>query len=149
MSFVNSIWTSNGGTHVNYITNQLANAIIGALEKQTKLEMNVLPSPLVVRNKLFFVLSALIENPSFDSQTKDTLTTKPSKFGSTFELPNSFLKTFVQDSGFLEELIEDMQKKVFLSFIYSCNIVKCYNLDFFYSSILLFFFYYMYICISN
>ena len=36
------------------------------------------------RNEVF--VNALIENPAFDSQTKDTLTTKQSKFGSKCEV---------------------------------------------------------------
>jgi DNA topoisomerase-2 len=97
---------------VNYISNQLTHAILGALQKQAKLDPNMLPSQTIVKSKLFMVLSALIENPSFDSQTKDTLTTKANDFGSKFELPSSFLKTFTQESGVVEELIEDIQKKV-------------------------------------
>ena len=37
-------------------------------------------------------MNCLIENPSFDSQTKDTLTTPTRNFGSTAELPPKFLK---------------------------------------------------------
>ena len=42
-----------------------------------------------------FVNSAIV-NPSFDSQTKETLTLKASKFGSTFNLSDKFLKDFLK-----------------------------------------------------
>jgi len=37
----------------------------------------------------------LIENPSFDSQTKETLTLKSSSFGSEFSVSESFIKQLV------------------------------------------------------
>jgi DNA topoisomerase-2 len=37
-------------------------------------------------------VNSLIENPTFDSQTKETLTLKPSAFGSKCELDAAFFK---------------------------------------------------------
>ncbi len=46
----------------------------------------------------------MIENPSFDSQTKEFLTTKKSKFGSTCVLSEKFLKK-VEKSGVVESIL--------------------------------------------
>ena len=40
-------------------------------------------------------------NPAFDSQTKETLNTKSSKFGSTYVLSEKFLKA-VEKSGIVQ-----------------------------------------------
>lgn len=45
-----------------------------------------------VKNYLWVFVNALIDNPAFDSQTKETLTIRPSSFGSKCELPPEFLK---------------------------------------------------------
>merc|ERR1712000_210669 len=47
--------------------------------------------PATVKSNLWVFVNCLIENPSFDSQTKDTLTTKSSKWGSTCELDQNML----------------------------------------------------------
>lgn len=44
----------------------------------------------------------MIENPAFDSQTKETLTTKISNFGSSCSLSKGFLQEFVNRTGILE-----------------------------------------------
>jgi len=47
----------------------------------------------------------LIENPAFDSQTKETMTSKKERFGSTCPLPEAFVNT-VLESGILQALQE-------------------------------------------
>lgn len=46
----------------------------------------------MIKNHLFICVNCLIENPSFDSQTKDHLTLKQSAFGSKCVLSPEFLK---------------------------------------------------------
>ena len=48
--------------------------------------------PTFIKENLIFFINAIIENPSFISQTKDALTTKTSKFGSTFKTTDVFMK---------------------------------------------------------
>ena len=43
-------------------------------------------------------MNCLIENPAFDSQTKETLTTKDKNFGSKMQLSKEFVKK-IMDSG--------------------------------------------------
>jgi DNA topoisomerase-2 len=49
-------------------------------------------------------VNALIDNPSFDSQTKDTLTSKKTNFGSKCDLPDDFMKK-VAKSGIIENVL--------------------------------------------
>ena len=48
--------------------------------------------PFQVKNHMWIFVNALIENPAFDSQTKETLTLKSSAFGSKCELSEDFVK---------------------------------------------------------
>jgi len=45
-----------------------------------------------VKNHLWVFVNALIDNPAFDSQTKETLTTRQASFGSKCDVPESMLK---------------------------------------------------------
>lgn len=90
VSFVNSICTTRGGTHVNYVTDQIVTKIKAALEKKNKKKLVIKPHQ--IKQHLWIFVNALIENPAFDSQTKETLNTKASDFGSTVELTDKFLK---------------------------------------------------------
>lgn len=89
VSFVNSIATIKGGTHVDYVANQVANHIMAAVNKKNK---NANIKVHNVKNHLWVFVNALIDNPAFDSQTKETLTLRQSSFGSKCELREEFLK---------------------------------------------------------
>ena len=67
VSFVNGICTSKGGTHVNYITEQIVEKIREKIEKKDK---NLKVKPFQITGHLWIFVNALIENPAFDSQTK-------------------------------------------------------------------------------
>lgn len=47
---------------------------------------------VIVRRQLWVFVNTLIENPSFDSQTKETLTTRTTGFSSTADVPEKFIK---------------------------------------------------------
>jgi DNA topoisomerase-2 len=89
VSFVNSINTLKGGKHVDMIANQIAKRIIKNLESKKK--TSTLKASHIKDNLWIFV-KAIIVNPSFDTQTKETLTTPSSKFGSVCELSDNFIK---------------------------------------------------------
>merc|ERR1719450_345223 len=61
--------------------------------------------PAHVKNHMWIFVNCLIENPAFDSQTKETLTTKQSKFGSTCELSEKLLKQ-VMKSGVVDMILD-------------------------------------------
>ncbi|PON46642.1 DNA topoisomerase II-type [Trema orientale] len=101
VSFVNSIATIKGGTHVDYVTNQITNHVMNVVNKKNK---NANLKAHNVKNYLWVFVNALIDNPAFDSQTKETLTIRPSSFGSKCELPPEFLKK-VAKSGIVDSLL--------------------------------------------
>jgi len=89
VSFANSISTSKGGTHVTYITDQIAKNIITAIGKKNKAAT---VKPAQIKNHMWIFINALIVNPTFDSQTKETLTLPASKFGSKPNTSEDFMK---------------------------------------------------------
>lgn len=103
VSFVNSIATTSGGTHVDTITNLLVNKIIEHVKKKSRRAML---RPFQVKNNMFIFINCLIENPAFTSQTKEQLTTRPSQYGGKkIELPDNFLKK-VYNSGILDQVMD-------------------------------------------
>lgn len=101
VSFVNSINTLKGGSHVNNIADQIVKYVAEKLKrKHSDLEIR----PMNIRNHLALFVNCLIDNPSFDSQTKETLTTKSSLFGSVPEIPDSLLAQFVKTSNIIEKV---------------------------------------------
>jgi DNA topoisomerase II len=107
MSFVNGIWTSKGGTHVDTVTSQVVNHIVEYLETKKKTKVK----PSLVREHLGVFIVSLIENPSFTSQTKETLTTKMSAFGSSPKLSDETLKKMISKLGVVEKILEAQSAK--------------------------------------
>lgn len=91
VSFVNGICTTKGGTHVDLIVNQIVSKIGEVVKKQTKQSAAKI-KPQHIKSQLWVFINCNIENPTFDSQTKDTMTLKSSKFGSSCALSPEFLK---------------------------------------------------------
>ena len=86
MSFVNGIRTNRGGTHVSAIMEQLCRKGSALLQKKRK-DLSI--SPQQVRNHIRLYLNARVQNPSFDSQSKDCLTTSAEDFGSSVSLSDA------------------------------------------------------------
>ena len=88
VSFVNGIYTSKGGKHVEYILNQITRKLVDYIEKKKKTKVN----PNSIKEQLILFLRCDIENPAFDSQTKDYMNTPSSKFGSKCEVTDKFIE---------------------------------------------------------
>jgi len=91
VSFVNAICTSKGGGHVTYIADQVAAHLVKVIKKKMKTKMNEIKTAQI-KNHLTVFVNCLVKNPTFDSQTKEYLTSKPKSFGSVCELSEKFLK---------------------------------------------------------
>jgi len=100
MSFVNGINTIRGGRHIEYITN----GIIKKLGEMILTKKKKTIKPQHLKDNLFIFVKATIDNPSFDSQTKETLTTLITKFGSKCELSDKFYDKLYK-SGIVETVL--------------------------------------------
>ena len=88
VSFVNGINTSKGGKHVEYILNQIIKKLV--LYIKTKKHVDV--KPATIKEQLMLFIRCDIENPSFDSQTKDYMNTPISNFGSSCTVSDQFIE---------------------------------------------------------
>ena len=100
VSFVNGINTFQGGKHVEHVVSSICKRLAEFI--QTKKKKEVKPQH-IKENLLIFVKSSII-NPSFNSQTKETLTTPITKFGSKCELSDKFI-TDLAKTGIIEKIV--------------------------------------------
>jgi DNA topoisomerase-2 len=97
VSYVNSVESRDGGTHVEYVTNQIVTWLRERVKKKHKLDLK----PQEIKNHLFVLVQADVVNPAFSSQTKEKLITEARDFGSKWEPSEKFLKEI-----FLSEIIQ-------------------------------------------
>ena len=88
VSFVNGIHTAKGGKHSEYILNQITRKMVEYIEKKKK----TVVTPNSIKEQLILFLRCDIENPAFDSQTKDYMNSPVAKFGSKCEVSDKFIE---------------------------------------------------------
>eukprot|EP00759_Apiculatamorpha_spiralis_P009377 PhF_6_TR15990/c0_g1_i1/m.25083/K03164/TOP2; DNA topoisomerase II len=108
VSFVNSIATTRGGNHVKYITDQIIDKVIEAAKKKAK---GTEVKAHMIKPHLWVFVNCLIDNPSFDSQTKETLNSTKTNFGSTCSLPTSLID-YILKAGLLDRSVETANSKL-------------------------------------
>jgi DNA topoisomerase-2 len=110
VSFVNGICTFKGGKHVDYILGQITRKLCDYIEEKKKIKVN----PSAIKEQLILFLRCDIENPAFDSQTKDFMNTPSAKFGSSCTVSDDFIvkvaKMGVMDTAM--SLTEAKEKKL-------------------------------------
>ncbi|XP_050533091.1 DNA topoisomerase 2 isoform X2 [Daktulosphaira vitifoliae] len=102
VSFVNSIATTKGGRHVDYITDMIVKQLIDIVKKRNKGGMDLKNHQ--VKNHLWVFVNCLIVNPTFDSQTKEHMTLQVKSFGSKCSLSEKFV-TGVSKCGVVEAVL--------------------------------------------
>lgn len=103
-SFVNGVHTKNGGSHVEDLVNNVADALIPMIKRKHKVEVNrarireMLTVGVFLRN---------FEDPKFDSQTKDRLTNTWGQVKSHMEIDiDKFASKFLKSEALLMPIIE-------------------------------------------
>jgi DNA topoisomerase-2 len=113
ISFVNGISTFQGGTHVNHVVNEIVRRVTEHINK-SKDHKNLKISPATIKQYLSFYINCVIEDPSFNSQTKERLQSKKEKWcihdGSKCEdVTCEFNDKFIEDlckTGLMTEVIK-------------------------------------------
>lgn len=106
VSFVNGINTTRGGRHVDYIVNQITSRLADMILKKNKIRVR----EHYIKDNLLIFVNCIIVNPSFDSQTKNTLTTRVKDFGSECIISNAFIDKLYK-SGLIDRAIQLNQLK--------------------------------------
>uniref|UniRef100_A0AAY4DLJ2 DNA topoisomerase 2 n=1 Tax=Denticeps clupeoides TaxID=299321 RepID=A0AAY4DLJ2_9TELE len=121
VSFVNSIATTKGGRHTDYVADQLVAKLIEVVKKKNKAGVTV--KPFQVKNHMWLFVNCLIENPSFDSQTKENMTLQQKSFGSTCTLSEKFIKQ-ANSCGIIESIMNWVKFKAETQLNKKCSAVK-------------------------
>lgn len=88
ISFVNSTETYDGGTHTDYIINQIITKLREFFKSKHKVDIK----PSDIKNHLSVFIDSTIINPAFSSQTKEKLITEVKDFGSKYEVSEKMMK---------------------------------------------------------
>jgi len=88
VSFVNGIFTGKGGKHVDYILNQIIRKMTALIKLKKKVDVK----PNTIKEQICLFVRCVIDNPAFDSQTKDFMNTPVADFGSTCEVSDKFIE---------------------------------------------------------
>lgn len=102
LSFVNSIFTNNGGSHVEYIFDSL-------VPKFQKLINNNINKRFLKDNLTLCLITSII-NPLFNSQSKEQLSMPVNKFGFECNMSNKFLDE-LKNSDLLKKLKDIYSKQ--------------------------------------
>ena len=106
VSFANSIETHDGGTHVDYIMNQIVASLREFFMKKHKVDVK----PSELKQHMFLFLDSTIINPSFSSQTKEKLITEVKDFGSQFQVSAKLIQSILK-SEIVNSILDWIQQK--------------------------------------
>ncbi|XP_075846911.1 DNA topoisomerase 2-alpha [Microtus pennsylvanicus] len=121
ISFVNSIATSKGGRHIDYVADQIVSKLVDVVKKKNK--GGVAVKAHQVKNHMWIFVNCLIENPTFDSQTKENMTLQAKSFGSTCQLSEKFIKAAI-GCGIVESILNWVKFKAQIQLNKKCSAVK-------------------------
>ncbi len=106
VSFVNSVETKDGGSHVNYVYWQVVNWLRTAIKRKHRVDVK----PSEIANHLFLFVNCTVINPSFSSQTKEKLITAASDFGTSHTLSDKVIRQ-VLNSEIIQSVLDWIEKK--------------------------------------
>ena len=109
ISIVNGANTSRGGTHVDYAVNKIVEHVRTFLKKKHKLEVK----PIDIKSKIFLLLSIRMQNPAFDSQTKERLISS-NNFKALIDelLSEKFLNSILKNDEIILPIVEAYKLKL-------------------------------------
>jgi DNA topoisomerase-2 len=105
-SFVNSVETYMGGTHVEYITNQVTNSLREFFKKRQKVDVK----PGDIRGHLHVFISCSINRPKFSSQTKENMISAVSDWGTSYNVSDKFIRK-VTASHVIQSVLDWVEAK--------------------------------------
>lgn len=106
ISFVNTVETKDGGTHVNYILNQIIDKLKVILKKKHKVEIK----PSDIKNHMMLFVNCAVQNSGFSSQTKEKLITEVKEFGTSHEVSDKLIKQ-IFESEIIKSILDWIDKK--------------------------------------
>lgn len=106
ISFVNSVETYQGGTHVFYVMDQITDGIREFLKKKHKVDVK----PADIRNHMRVYISANVNRPKFSSQTKENMISQPGSYKTSWSVPEAMIKKLVK-SPIIQSVLDWVEAK--------------------------------------
>ena len=94
ISFVNSVETYQGGTHITYTINQIVDTLRVLIKKKYKVEV----SPGDIRGHMRIYIAANVNRPRFSSQTKENMISPVSEWKTSWTVPDKFIQKLIKTS---------------------------------------------------
>ena len=106
ISFVNSVETYQGGTHVAYVMDQIVEAIRAYIKKKHKVEVK----PADIRNHMRVYISANVNRPKFSSQTKENMISQYGTYKTSWEVPDKMIQKLLK-SPIIQSVLDWVEAK--------------------------------------
>lgn len=90
---MNKFFCKQGGRHVDHVTELIVKQLTETLKKKNK--GGVAIKSFQIKNHLWIFINCLINNPTFDSQTKENMTLQAKSFGSKCTLSEKFVTAVI------------------------------------------------------
>lgn len=106
ISYVNSVETKDGGTHVDYIMSQVIAWLRNKIQQKHKVDVK----PADLRRHIRIFINSTVVNSSFSSQTKEKLITESKDFGTEHIISNKIMM-LVYKSEVTQQILDWVDKK--------------------------------------
>ena len=104
ISFVNTIATTNGGKHVEHVTNLIMDHLIETVKRKSgKSKINLEPNQ--IRKHMWVFVNCYIDNPIFDSEMKQKLTSQIKKNVGSKCSPSENFFTSITKIGIVDSIL--------------------------------------------
>jgi len=106
ISFVNSVETYQGGTHVSYVMDQIVDALREYFKKKHKTEVK----PADIRNHMRVYISANVNRPKFSSQTKENMISQYGTYKTSWTVPDIMIRKLIK-SNIIQSVLDWVNAK--------------------------------------
>ena len=92
ISFINSVETYQGGTHINYVMDQITSKLREHFKKKHKVDVK----PSDIRNHIRVFIFGTVNRPRFSSQTKENMISPVSEWKTNWTVSDKFIKNILK-----------------------------------------------------
>lgn len=101
ISFINSVETYQGGSHVDYVMIQITDKVRDFIKRKHKLEVK----PAEIRGHMRVYISANVNRPKFSSQTKENMISSVKDYKTSWEVPDKMI-TKILKSNIVQSILD-------------------------------------------
>ena len=106
ISFINSVETYQGGTHVNYVVDQITTKLREHFKKKHKVDVK----PSDIKNHFRVYIAGTVNRPRFSSQTKENMISLPTEWKTSWSVSDKFIKNILK-SEIIQSILDWVQAK--------------------------------------